>query len=187
MNARVANASRQSITNSRKQSNQSEARPRTDTDLAANVYLDQADKLPGNFPWSMQKQGRHSNSQARIKFGTSQGQLLRGLHNTSAASDADFTASAGFADVFRPANGHEPAFPYGGPAQIPERKKLVLKRGPRDSANDQVVLSFANGAKTKSQFFVTPTTATGTDKEKASDHAWNQAGCKEVSSSNPQL
>lgn len=44
------------------------------------------------------------------------------------------------------------------------------------------MLSFAKGPKPKSQVFVTPTTTTGTEKEKASEPAY-----KQVSLSTPQI
>lgn len=156
-------------------SHQSDTRPRTHMDLANVAYLDQADRLAGNFPWSVQK--RSGRGEPRMKLSGSQGQLLQRLTNR-AASNANYTSSSRLAEIYHNTDSRDQLVPYG--ALDVHESTLPLKRGTHD-AYDQVVLSFAKG-KPKSQVFVTPTTTTGTDKEKASEPAYRQ-----VSLSTPQL
>ena len=62
-------------------------------DFAGNVaYLDHAERLASNFPWSIQKKSR-GHSQKRIKFGQSQGALLGKLDDGKAASNGYYSTT----------------------------------------------------------------------------------------------
>ena len=97
MNKSAMNFNNPSKTDARMPSHQSDTRPRTHMDLANGAYLDQADKLAGNVPWSVQK--RSDRGEPRMKLGGSQSQLLQRLTNR-AASNANYKSSSRLADIY---------------------------------------------------------------------------------------
>ena len=129
--------------------------------MAANAYLDHADKGPNNFQWSIQKRSSGT-AQRRTRVGLSQGQL-----GVRTGSDAEGAATR-LVDAFKTMDSHEHLGPYG--AQAPQ--------GKRADVYDQVVLSFAKGKGQRSALRTPPTTI-GTDK-----HVSGQALYRDISASN---